>query len=246
MKLGFFDSGLGGLLMMESCKKKYPNHQYVYLGDTKNLPYGPRSSEDIESFMSPYICYLLEDQNCDYVFIACNTASVRALPLFKRKYSHYTNKVIGIVKPSCDFLKSTLRSADELLVLGTQGTVASNLYRVLPKIQQVAMPGLVELIEENKKKEALVLVQDALTYYPNITHVLLGCTHYSWLKQDLKKYYPNIYFISQDIVLCNVLQNLLKKESIQKTSHYFVSSSSQEYIQKYNKNFIQIILKNND
>lgn len=248
MKFGFFDSGLGGFLMMESCSSTYPQNEYVYVGDTAHLPYGPRDESEISAYMAPYLLWLLKEQKCDYVFIACNTASVKALPLFKKKFPAYSNKVIGIVEPTCDFLNKNIKKKDHLVVLATQGTVASGLYGFMSGVNQIPMPGLVELIEENRRQEALILVQDALSYYPDTTHLLLGCTHYAWLQEDLSMLYPDFKIISQDIILHEILEVLSKKIEYKKEyipdSRYFVSSDPVTYSQKYNKEFQHLKFKN--
>lgn len=233
MNIGFFDSGLGGLLMMESCIKNNPYHKYYYIGDTLNLPYGPKSPELILDCMEAYLLWLFEDKKCDYICIACNTASVKALPLFLEKYPNYQNKFIDIIVPTAEFLSS---SDEAILVLATQGTVASNRYQQGDHIYQVAMPGLVELIEAHKISEALVMVDDVLAYYPNIHRVLLACTHYIFLKDALEKKYPNHIFYTQD----NYINSTIKKfngDSLEATPEYYLSRDSKDYSIKYEKEF---------
>jgi len=247
MKFGFFDSGLGGLLMMQSCILQHPHNNYVYVGDTKNLPYGPRASVEIDYLMEPYLLYLIEEEKCDYVFIACNTASVRALPIFIKKYPHYKHHIIDIIIPTLEFLNNI--SPAEILVLATQGTVASKVYTQIKDtiVRQVAMPGLVDLIEQGRKVEAIIMVRDALSYYPSITSVLLGCTHYVWLKDDLKTCFPSISFISQDTLLKKVINKLSLRTKKQRDfifhkPRYYVSGSSIEYSKKYNFPFKKLPL----
>ena len=120
MKIGFFDSGLGGLLVMEVCRKILPGNSYVYLGDTLNLPYGPRETKDILRLATPAIDYLLEVKSCDLVVVACNTISVRALDEYRKLYPHHAEKVIGINQPTEMYL--TKSSLDSLLVLATSGS----------------------------------------------------------------------------------------------------------------------------
>lgn len=246
MKFGFFDSGLGGLLMMQLCKEKYPEHNYVYVGDTVNLPYGPRDANEIEGFMSPYICWLLEKAHCDYVIIACNTASVKALEIFYLKFPSYRNKVIGITNPTISYLEN-LDGNRSLLLLATQGTVASKLYDIHINIDQVAMPGLVDLIESGKKSEALKMVIDALRYYPDITEVFLGCTHYVWLQKNLQDMFPDISFIGQDIILQELIESLAKNNKtpddfLIQQPEYYVSGSSMEYSERYGIPFKKLLL----
>lgn len=239
MIIGFFDSGLGGLLMMESLRAKYRYDDFIYVGDTENLPYGPKNKFDILANMEPYLLWLFEEKKCDYICIACNTASVKSLGLFIKKNPHYQNRFIDIVNPTIEYLKTV----DAALVLATTGTVFSGQYKVHEGIKQIPMPGLVDLIEEFREEEALVMIDDALLYYPDIQYVMLGCTHYVFLKDRLSKKYPKKKFISQsDFVLGQIhkIGTFGKKGS----DEYFVSKESRLYSQKYNKIFLPIELPN--
>lgn len=246
MRLGFFDSGLGGLLMMESCRKHYPNHEYIYVGDTQNLPYGPRTAEEIEGFMSPYLLWLLNEKECNYVVIACNTASVKALPIFQKKYPEYASRIINIVDPTCTYLQENIDADQSLVVLATQGTVKSMMYNNQGiQTQQIPMPGLVDLIESDKKDAALSMVRDALSYYQDVNVVLLGCTHYSWLTEDLQKMNSSIEFISQDKILHNIIASFPVLD-VTEAPEYYISEENKLYTESYNIEVQILQLKNND
>src|SRR5690606_13256522 len=166
MTLGFFDSGMGGLYMMEACMKIYPKHDYIYLGDTKHLPYGPKKVREILDHMTPHLLFLLEEKECDYLIVACNTASSQSLHLFLDAYPRYKNRIINIVSITKQyFLNSTIKN-EPLLVLATERTVASRVYEdITKKVHQIPMPGLVDLIERDNRKSALVMMQGALSNY---------------------------------------------------------------------------------
>lgn len=240
MRIGFFDSGLGGLLMLESCKKHNPYHEYIYVGDTENLPYGPRDSLEIYELMTPYLLWLLKDQYCDRVIIACNTASVRALHLFIQAFPEHAEKLINITDSTVDFLNQLSQKKESILVLATQGTVKSNIYYT--STAQVAMPGLVELIESNALESGSAMVDDILLYYPNIQKVLLGCTHYVYLQKSLQEKYPYIQFIGQDVLLAKLISQLPPSKEKTYTS-YSVSAGADIYNAKYGKEFNTLNLK---
>lgn len=84
MKIGVFDSGLGGLLLLKNITKKLPEYDYVYLGDTKRVPYGNRSQETIYEFTREAIEYLFK-KDCKLVILACNTASTQALQKIQKE-----------------------------------------------------------------------------------------------------------------------------------------------------------------
>jgi glutamate racemase len=237
MKIGFFDSGLGGLLMMNSCRKTYPQYDYLYVGDTLHLPYGPKTTDDILSHMEPYLLWLFEEKKCDYICVACNTASVKALPLFLKKYPHYKIRFIDILQPTQDFLRETNKP---YIILATEGTVASNCYNVSENIFQISMPGLVELIEDYKKDEAMIMVNKVLSNYPDILHVFLACTHYIFLKKEIEYLYPHKACIAQDIFIKNSINSINYHAEKKGQTEYFVSNHGHEYTKKYGNVFTHI------
>ena len=101
MKIGIFDSGLGGLIITKAIRKAMPEYDYVYLGDTKRVPYGNRSHEAVYEFTKEAVSYLFKKENCAIVIIACNTSSARALRRIQQEYLvHYNHsrKIMGGVR----------------------------------------------------------------------------------------------------------------------------------------------------
>ena len=86
MKIGIFDSGVGGLIIAKAIRKLMPEYDYVYLGDTKRVPYGNRSHEAVFEFTKQGIEYLFKKENCGIIIIACNTASARSLRRIQQEY----------------------------------------------------------------------------------------------------------------------------------------------------------------
>ncbi len=154
MKIGVFDSGLGGLFVMRALACKLPRYDYIYLGDTQRVPYGNRSPETVYRFLEEAVKYLFK-KDCGLIIVACNTASAEALRKIQRRYlpKHYPKRrVLGVIIPTVEealgislFSNSLLRrgfggQARELEnikkgmgirrlgVLATQGTVNSRAY----------------------------------------------------------------------------------------------------------------------
>ena len=86
MKIGIFDSGLGGLIVAKAIRKLIPEYDYVYLGDTKRVPYGNRSHDAVYEFTKEGVDYLFRKENCAIIIVACNTASARALHKIQKNY----------------------------------------------------------------------------------------------------------------------------------------------------------------
>ena len=127
MKIGIFDSGLGGLIIIKAIRRMMPEYDYIYLGDTKRVPYGNRSEETVFEFTKECVDYLFRKENCAIVIIACNTASARALRKIQQEYlprNFSKRKVLGVLIPTAEEAVRYKRVG----VLGTLGTVSSNTF----------------------------------------------------------------------------------------------------------------------
>lgn len=128
MKIGIFDSGLGGLFVLRSIQRVLPQYDYVYLGDTKRVPYGGRSQETIYRFTKQAVEYLFR-RGCIVIILACNTASARALRKLQREYlpKYYPNRrVLGVIIPTVE--AALKHSSKTVGVLATESTVESGAY----------------------------------------------------------------------------------------------------------------------
>jgi len=104
VRIGVFDSGLGGLLIAQSIIRRLPQYDYLYLGDTKRVPYGNRSQRTIHEFVGEALDYLFT-QDCQLIILACNTASAEALRKSQQEYlpRHYPDRrVLGVVIPMAE------------------------------------------------------------------------------------------------------------------------------------------------
>ncbi len=220
MKIGVFDSGLGGLNILRELLKKLPQYDYVYLGDTKNLPYGEKTQEQIFKFTKKAVNYLFKEQDCALVLVMCNTASAKALRKLQREWlpkNFPDRRILGPIIPTVEYCKNAKRVG----VLATKATVDSKVYikelkKLNPEIKvfQKSAPKLVPLIEAGKIRES----ESSLDVYlkpllaKNIDSLILsGSTHYSVLKGYAKKKYgKEIQIYSQDEIIPNSLEKYLK------------------------------------
>jgi len=135
MKIGIFDSGLGGLIIAKAIRKAMPEYDYVYLGDTKRVPYGNRSHEAVYEFTCEAVDYLFKKENCAIIIIACNTASARALRRIQQEYlveynatrrlmGDHERKILGVLIPTAE----EAAKYKKVGVLGTSGTINSNTF----------------------------------------------------------------------------------------------------------------------
>lgn len=186
--IGVFDSGLGGLTILDALRRTLPHEDLIYFGDTANVPYGSKSKEAVTR-LSLAIGRFLQEQNVKLIVAACNTASAQALGELKKQLSV---PVMGVIEPGADKAVSVTRNG-HIAVLGTEGTVKSKAYpkAILKKkpnaqIIQQACPLFVPLVEENwtNKPAAQLIAREYLTpvQQSGADTVILGCTHYPVLK----------------------------------------------------------------
>lgn len=217
MKIGIFDSGLGGLIIARAISKEMPEYDYVYLGDTKRVPYGNRSHDVVLEFAKEAVKYLFNKENCEIIIIACNTVSARALHELQKEYKN--KKILGVLIPAAEEAAKFKRIG----VLGTLGTVASmsfpkeiNKLNHQTKIFQNSAPMLVPLAEEGETKNAIPFIKKYLQPFADkkLDALVLGCTHYPIFKTQIRKLLPkNIKIISQDEIVPKKLKEYFKKHS---------------------------------
>jgi glutamate racemase len=221
MRIGIFDSGLGGLIIIKSIIRKLPKYDYLYLGDTKNLPYGNKSQKQIYDFTKKALTYLFS-QNCKLAIIACNTSSAKGLKKIQREFmpKYYPDrKVLGVIVPTVEAVTSL--KAKRIGILATASTTKSHAYKreilkLSPKTQiyEQAAPLLTSLIEVNELNKANVLLKRHLKplLAKKIDSLILGCTHYPILKNEAKKIVgKQIKVISQDEIIADKLKDYLRR-----------------------------------
>jgi glutamate racemase len=213
MKIGIFDSGLGGLIIAKSIRKLMPEYDYVYYGDTKRVPYGNKSHKSVYEFTKEAVDYLFQKEHCAIVIIACNTASARALRKIQEDYAGSTRKVLGVLIPTAEVAAQYQRIG----VLATLGTVASDTFGIeirklnkSAKVYQNPAPILVPLVEEGDNILAIPFIKKYLQPFlkKKLDALVLGCTHYPILKKEIRKILPkNIKIISQDEIIPKKLKD---------------------------------------
>jgi glutamate racemase len=192
-KIGVFDSGVGGLWILQHLQKELPAYDYVFFGDQGHVPYGVRSMDEIRSF-SEIITKFLIEKGCRVIVIACNTASAASLSYLREKYTDII--FVGMepaIKPAVEITQTK-----KVGVLATPATFQSELYNSIVErfaqgveIFNDTCPGLVSQIEKGNldSPEAKDILERAL--FPmiekGIDTVVLGCTHYPYAIPLIKK-----------------------------------------------------------
>lgn len=248
MKLGIFDSGLGGVLMTKALHQRFPHIDMFYYGDTLHMPYGNRSEDAIYEYTHSAMEYMFS-QDCVLIILACNTASATALRRLQQEYlpRHYPDRnILGVVVPT---LETALELGHKKIgMIGTNYTVRSGVYeqelgKLNPDIKLYAKetPLLVPLIEHNGEKWVKDVLKDYLKPLTEkgIESLMLGCTHYSFLEKEIRELLgPEICLVCQDEMIPDKLEDYLGRhpeysEKISQGGHcdFVVSDLTENYIQ---------------
>ena len=204
--IGVFDSGSGGLTILDGIRQRMPEYDYIYLGDNARAPYGTRSFDVVYEFTLQAVKKLFE-LGCPLVILGCNTASAKALRSIQQNYlpQHAPDRrVLGVIRPTAEVV-GTLSHTHHIGVLATEGTIKSQSYnleieKLYPHCTVVgqACPMWVPLVENNEfdKPGADYFVRDSLQKIlnqdPRIDTIILGCTHFPLLLPKIKQQLNNL------------------------------------------------------
>lgn len=212
MKIGVFDSGLGGLNIALHMRCAMPHYDYVFLGDTLNVPYGKRAQETIYNLTLKAVEYLFAHKDCQIVIVACNTASAAALRQIQQSWLPFSpfaaRRVLGVVVPMIEEVCQL--QTDKAGLIGTDYIIHSGVYEQELKKKNAditlitqATPLLVPLLEDNGHKYIQTILDDYMAplLAQNIEALILGCTHYALLKPYLRYLSPSLKIISPDDII---------------------------------------------
>ncbi len=224
--IGIFDSGYGGLTILEKIRTELPEYDFVYLGDNARTPYGTRSFDVVYKYTLECVTKLFE-MGCQLVVLACNTASAKALRTIQQHdlpLLDANRRVLGVIRPTVEAVGAMTKSK-HIGLLATTGTVQSNSYPL--EIQKLyndvivtseACPMWVPLIENNEylskgadyfiRKNVLHLIESDA----QIDTIMLGCTHYPLLEDKIKSLLSErIQVVSQGEIVARSLVDYLQR-----------------------------------
>jgi len=224
--IGIFDSGYGGLTILEQIRKRLPKYDYLYLGDNARTPYGTRSFEVVYEFTLQAVQWLFR-RGCRLVILACNTASAKALRTIQQKDLPMIDperRVLGVIRPTIENINKITGSL-HVGILGTQGTITSNSYpleigKLFPDIfvEGEACPMWVPLVENDeydKPGADYFLKQHIDNIFKKdrqIDTLILACTHYPLLEKKIRQYLPEgIRLVSQGQLVAESLDDYLRR-----------------------------------
>lgn len=242
--IGIFDSGIGGLTVAHALKEQMPNESIIYFGDTKHLPYGEKSEESIVKF-STKISKFLVSQNCKAIVIACNSSSSVAFDVVKKEAKNIS--VFNVIDPVIKEVVKVCADYD-IGVIGTKATIQSNVYerKIIKlcnssKVSSLATPLLAPMIEEGFINEDIshTVIANYLSNkkLADIDHLILACTHYPLIHQEIKDYYNGkVTVIDSANIVAKYIAKQLEEDNLlnnrELTEHHFYVSNYTESFEK--------------
>jgi glutamate racemase len=216
LRIGIFDSGVGGLTVLKEIHRRFPNVDIVYVGDTARVPYGNKSKQTVIRYSLELSGYLI-DKGVELIIVACNTASSCALDTLSRRLPV---PVLGVIEPG---VRQAVRFTKKGLVgvIGTTSTIRSGAYqRMLEERGIVALakacPLFVPLVEEGLLEGDIT--SSVVRYYledfkeSGIDTLILGCTHYPLLRGAIGEFLEGVSIVDSAEVIARDLREFIKPE----------------------------------
>lgn len=249
--IGIFDSGYGGLTILDGIRRKLPQYDYLYLGDNARAPYGTRSFEIVYEFTRQAVERLFA-LGCHLIILGCNTASAKALRTIQQHdlpQMASDRRVLGVIRPTAEVIGS-LTQTRHVGILATEGTIRSHSYnmeiqKLFPDIQVsgIACPFWVPLVEYNEADSpgadyfVKKRIDQLMALDPAIDAVILGCTHYPLLMPKIRKFMPpQVSIIAQGDYVATSLQSYLERHpeieahcSKHGTTHYLTTENAERF-----------------
>lgn len=208
--IGVFDSGMGGISVLKSLVRILPDEHFIYLGDNINAPYGVKDKETIR-FLTEKIVYRLLDMGCKAIVIACNTATSAAAAYLRQSLSIPVLGLEPALKPA-----SVYANGGRIAVLATKATLDLPKYRDLAEryganAVDIPCPRFVEFVEkgDTSSDELKNYIIERLSEAGDIKAIVLGCTHFVFLKDTIHSLMPDIALFDGNDGVARHLRNTL-------------------------------------
>lgn len=248
--IGVFDSGIGGIMVLNQLVKKMPYEKYVYLGDNKHFPYGEKTKEEIIEYTRQNIKILLKN-NVKMIIIACGTATSQALDIVKNEFDI---PIIGIIEPTVKYVADL--KLDKIGIMATTGTIRSGAWEKkmklkIPKINvyNLACPILASLAENDiiNSKKGKDAIHNYMEFFKDngVNNIVLGCTHYPIYEKMIKdEYNGNVNLIDTGKAMANMIDKYLQNNNMKNLNlldilepEFLCTDISKDFIDKAKKMF---------
>ena len=230
--IGVLDSGLGGVTVLRELVKTVKNANFLYYCDSVNNPYGDKSSDEVYDIVKTIVDFLLS-KGCVAIVLACNTASAMCV---KKLREEYPDTLFIAIEPAYNMVHD-YNPSGKTLVMATKGTIESekflDLYHKYDNNNTILFPcsGLAELVEEGNEVEINRYLENNLSEYKGVDNVVLGCTHYPLIKNNIRKVLGDVKFFDGSVGVSKELARQLELRGIifdnsNRTSFDFINTSS--------------------
>lgn len=229
-RIGVFDSGIGGVTVLRECIRENPSFKYLYYSDSIHNPYGDKTKEDVLEIVFEIVSYLI-DNGCFIIVIACNTASAISVHYLREKYPdiHFI-AIEPAIKSAYD-----CKNEDGTLVMATRGTMDSEKFHLLydkyhrNNFYLLSCVGLANIIEIGAYDVIKIYLEDKLKEYKGLVNsVVLGCTHYPLIKQQIRDVLGDVIFFDGSFGVARQLKKIIDEyqfEGTGETGVLFLDSS---------------------
>jgi len=217
--IGIMDSGIGGTTVLKEMLELLPCESYIYMADTKNMPYGSKIEEEIFNLA----CFMIDElikKDVKLILVACNTISV----LIKKLQKNYAVPIYSIIEPTIEYISENYHKS--VCIYATEFTVNSGVYKrdigmansgiEVYEIDGKDLATIIdreiierELVLNNIKKNLLPVIKET-----GCKNVILGCTHYPIVMDSLKDYMKDVDFINPTLIFAKSIEQLLKKNKL--------------------------------
>ena len=229
--IGVFDSGIGGVTVLAQLLKVLPYEDFLYYSDTKNLPYGEKSYDELIKICDQVVSFLI-NKGAKIIVIACNTASAVCKDYLRSKY----DVPIVAIEPAIKIVYDNAKE-DKTMVMATPATINSPKFKELynkydnKKTILVSCPGLASLIEEGNHEKIVNYLKGIKQ--DNVKNVVLGCTHYPLIKDYIREVFGDVSFFDGGYGVSLRVKSLLEEKNLlsnskNKGSIKFIDSNNDE------------------
>lgn len=246
--IGVFDSGIGGLTVVNSLEKELPHEQFIYFGDTLHMPYGDKSATQILRYSEKIVEFLLS-KKVKLIVIACNSASANAASSLRAQYWQQVH-IMGVIRP---VIQSIIRKGIQKIgIIGTETTIQSNIYPSLIKeygadieVYQKATPLLAPMIEAGLSGSEPLneTLREYLSdeQFTDKEAILLACTHYPLVADKVNEFFGHTKQILDNATpLANEVRKYLTEHDLLRPEHEISMEGNYRnefYVSKYSTSF---------
>ncbi|WP_334074670.1 MULTISPECIES: glutamate racemase [Paenibacillus] len=221
MRIGFFDSGIGGLTVLHQAMRLLPQEDYIFYADTLHVPYGEKSKEEVREYILQAVEFIA-NQKVKALVIACNTATSIVIEELRQRYSFPILGIEPAVKPAVEKWEGRHK---KVLVLATKLTLREKKYHDLVSkvdhgdiVDSLPLPELVQFAEhfEFNEDKVITYLKNELSAFDIEQYgtVVLGCTHFPYFKRSLRTLFPgDVDFISGSVGTAKNLKRILEAKN---------------------------------